>query len=284
LRPMLTGEHTWCQLYSEPNAGSDLAGLRTTAVRDGDEFVVNGQKVWTSGAHYADWGMLLVRTDPDQPKHRGITYLVLDMRSPGIEVRPLVQITGAAHFNEVFLTDVRVPVDNVVGEIGAGWGPTQVTLANERQGIGDARANSFEHLIDLARYFDRADDPGIRQQLARVYSIQRTIEFLMYRVRTAQGRGEMPGPESSILKLMSTQRLAMQADMVMEIMGSAGTLVGADAHLNGYWQSLSFLGQWMSRIGGGTDEIQRNIVGERVLGLPGEPRVDKGIPFRDIPG
>jgi len=283
LDPMLTGEHIWCQLFSEPEAGSDLAGLRTMAVRDGDEFVVNGQKVWTSSAQHAQWGMLLVRTDLDAPKHRGITYLLLDMATPGIEIRPLTQITGAAHFNEVFLTDVRVPVANVLGEINGGWGPILTTLANERAGIGTAQQVQTDDLVELARCFGVADDPVLRQELARVHCLRETIRFLGYRAQTAAGRGEPPGPESSVLKLAATRRLAAEADLTMAIMGAAATLVGDDAHMAGFWQNYSFLGQWMSRIGGGTDEVQRNIVGDNVLRLPQEPRLDKGIPFRDIP-
>ncbi len=285
LEPMLTGEHTWCQLFSEPNAGSDLAGLRTAAVRDGDEFVVNGQKVWTSNAVTADYGMLLVRTDVDQPKHRGITYLVVDMTSPGIEIRPLVQITGAAHFNEVFLTDVRVPVENVVGDINAGWGPVLVTLANERQGIGTSSASmsSSDALYAMAAKTGCLDDPLVRQDLMRLHTYAETIRFLGYRVRTAAARGETPGPESSVMKLAATRRITLLGNVVMRIMGPAGALAGADAFDGGYWQNMAFLGQWMSKIGGGTDEVQRNIIGDNVLGLPSEPRVDKGIPFRDIP-
>ncbi|MGI9603782.1 MAG: acyl-CoA dehydrogenase family protein [Acidimicrobiales bacterium] len=283
LDPMLTGDHIWCQLFSEPEAGSDLAGLRTAALRDGDEFVVNGQKVWTSSAQHAQWGMLLVRTDVDAPKHRGITYLLVDMSTPGIEIRPLRQITGASHFNEVFLTDVRVPVANVVGDINGGWGPILTTLANERTGIGTAKATSIDDLIELARHFGVADDPVVRDRLMQVFAMHETIRFMGYRAQTAAGRGEAPGPESSVLKLAATRRLEAEADLTMAIMGVAGTLIGDDAHMAGFWQNYSFLGQWMSRIGGGTDQVQRNIVGENVLGLAQEPRLDKGVAFRDIP-
>lgn len=283
LTPMLTGDETWCQLFSEPEAGSDLAGLRTTAVRDGDEFVVNGQKVWTSDAHHAAQGMLLVRTDPDVAKHRGITYLILDMNSPGIEVRPLVQITGAAHFNEVFLTDVRVPVENTLDDINRGWGPILTTLMNERTAIGGGMGRSgIGDVLTLARTFGVESDPLVRQELAKLYISDATIRFLAYRSRTAASQGRPPGPESSVLKLAATQRLEHQANVVMHIMGAAGTLNGEDAPVNGYWQNYAFLGQWMSRIGGGTEQIQRNIIGDNVLGLPAEPRLDKGIPFRDI--
>jgi len=282
LSPMLTGEETWCQLFSEPGAGSDLAGLRTSGVVDGDEIVVNGQKVWTSNARESAHGMLLVRTDVDQPKHRGITYLVVDMSSPGIDIRPLKQPTGRSEFNEVFLDDVRVPIDNVIGDINAGWGPILSTLTNERTGIG-GQSGMMSEVFELARSYGVAGDPVIRQELVRLYSIAETIRFLGFRVRTAASRGELPGPESSVLKLANSQRLELMGNLTMEIMGAAATLYDDDARMGGFWQNFSFLGQWMSRIGGGTDEVQRNIIGESVLGLPQEPRPDKGIPFRDIP-
>lgn len=282
LEPMLTGEQTWCQLFSEPGAGSDLAGLRTSGVVDGDEIIVNGQKVWTSSAREAAHGMLLVRTDVDQPKHRGITYLLLDMSTPGIDVRPLKQPTGRSEFNEVFLDNVRVPLDCVVGGINRGWGPILTTLSNERAGIG-GQVSYVGDVIELARSFEVADDPVVRQQLARLYTIVETMRFLGYRVRTATSRGEQPGPESSVLKLAASRRLELMGDLSMAIMGPSATLYGADAAFNGFWQNYAFLGQWMSRIGGGTDQVQRNIIGENVLGLPQEPRPDKGIPFRDIP-
>ena len=283
LEPMLRGVETWCQLFSEPNAGSDLAGLRTTGVVDGDEMIVTGQKVWTSNAVEAAHGMLLVRTDPDAPKHRGITYLLVDMTLPGIEIRPLQQIDGRAEFNEVFLDEVRIPLDCVLGDVNAGWGPILTTLTNERQNIGTSGRFGAADVIELARAFGVEHRPTLRQQLARLVEMESTIRYLSYRVRTAASRGKMPGPESSVLKLAASRRLELQGSLVMEIMGGAAVLVGRDAHMNGFWQNAGFLGQWMSRIGGGTDEVQRNIVGENVLGLPQEPRPDKGVAFRDIP-
>jgi alkylation response protein AidB-like acyl-CoA dehydrogenase len=282
LAPMLTGEETWCQLFSEPGAGSDLAGLRTSAVVDGDEIVVNGQKVWTSNASEAAHGMLLVRTDVEQPKHRGITYLLLDMSTPGIDIRPLRQPTGRSEFNEVFLDDVRVPVDNVLGQINAGWGPILTTLTNERTGIG-GQSPMVDDAIELARAFGVSGDPVVRQDLARLHTMAATVRFLGYRVRTAASHGVAPGPESSVMKLANSRRLELLSNLTMSIMGVRGTLYGDDAEMSGFWQNYAFLGQWMSRIGGGTDEVQRNIIGENVLGLPQEPRPDKGIPFKDIP-
>ncbi|HEV8299092.1 MAG TPA: acyl-CoA dehydrogenase family protein, partial [Acidimicrobiales bacterium] len=182
LPPMLRGDEIWCQLFSEPGAGSDLGGLRTSAVRDGDEWVVNGQKVWNSGAHYSDWGILLTRTDPDAPKHRGITYFLVDMRTRGIDVRPLKQITGASHFNEVFLNDVRIPHVNVLGEVNAGWGPMMTTLANERTLIGGAgNRGGFAQLADLARRTGGATDPVLRQRLAQAYTRGELLKYLGYR-------------------------------------------------------------------------------------------------------
>jgi len=282
LDPLLRGEEVWCQLFSEPGAGSDLAGLATRAEADGDEWVVNGQKVWNSGAHYSDFGILLARTDPSVPKHRGITFFIVDMRTPGIEVRPLRQITGAAHFNEVFLTDVRIPAENVVGEVGAGWGPALTTLANERTLIGGGAGGvRFDDLCALARETGGAGTAVHRQELAAAYTRWELLRFLGYRIQTALSQGRQPGPESSVLKLLFSQHLARTADLALAMTGTAGSLTGADETGSALWHTY-FLNQWASRIGGGTDQIQRNIIAERVLGLPGEPRVDKSIPFNEL--
>ncbi len=282
LDPILRGEEVWCQLFSEPGAGSDLAGLSTRAVLDGEEWVVNGQKVWTSGAQHSDWGILLARTDPGQPKHRGLTYLLLDMRTPGIEIRPLRQINGVAHFNEVFLTDVRIPSENTVGEANAGWGVAITTLANERALIGAGQGGvSFADLLGLANLAVRSDDALVRQRLVEAFTRLEIIRYIGYRVQTALSRGTPLGPEGSILKLLYSRHVAETGDLVMAIEGAAGMLRGADAPQHGFWQD-SFLGQFAVRIGGGTDQIQRNVIGERVLGLPPEPRVDKAVPYRDL--
>jgi len=282
LHPMLRGDEVWCQLFSEPNAGSDLGGLSTSAVRDGDEWVVNGQKVWNSGAHYSDWGILLTRTNLDAPKNRGITYFLVDMRTPGVETRPLRQITGAAHFNEVFLTDVRIPHDNVLGEVDGGWGPMMTTLANERTLIGSSPRAVFPSTVALARRMGVADDPNVRQRMAQSYIRHEIMKYLGYRTKTAATKGVAPGPESSIIKLFLSQHLSAESDMLMAMLGPHALLWGDSAPDDGKWQ-LDFVGQWNPKIGGGTDQIQRNTIGEKVLGLPSEPRVDKGIPFRDIP-
>ncbi|MCU1380470.1 MAG: acyl-CoA dehydrogenase [Acidimicrobiales bacterium] len=285
LPALIRGEEVWCQLFSEPEAGSDLAGLKTRAIKDGDEFVVNGQKVWNSGAHQSDWGILLTRTDPDAPKHKGITYFLVDMRTPGIEVRPLVQITGHAHFNEVFLTDVRIPAENVVGDVNAGWGPTHTTLANERTliGGGGGHAATISQIKELAKQCGRDQDPVIRQDIARAHTRIQIMRFMNLRVQTASSQGKLPGPEASTLKLFLSQHQSLTGDLVMSLLGTAGMLAGDDAVDQGHWQ-LTFLNQWSSKIGGGTDQIQRNTIGERVLGLPAEPRVDKDLPFKDLAG
>jgi alkylation response protein AidB-like acyl-CoA dehydrogenase len=281
LTPMLRGEEVWCQLFSEPGAGSDLAGLSTRAERDGDEWVVNGQKVWTSGAQHSDFGILMTRTNPDAPKHKGITYFVVDMQTPGVDVRPLRQINGVAHFNEVFLTDVRVPHENVVGEPNGGWGVALTTMAHERSLIGGGVGLGFRDVLRLARACGGTDDPRTRQSLATAYIRFEVLKYLGYRVRTAASQNRQPGPESSVMKLGYSQHLAAIGDLVLALEGPAGMLHGDDAPDGGEWQQ-HFLNQWSSRIGGGTDQIQRNVIGERVLGLPGEPRVDKDVPFRSI--
>ncbi|HEX5266357.1 MAG TPA: acyl-CoA dehydrogenase family protein [Acidimicrobiales bacterium] len=285
LRPMLRGDEVWCQLFSEPGAGSDLANLSTRAERDGDEFVVNGQKVWTSSAHYADWGILLARSDFDAPKHRGITYFLVDMHTPGIDVRPLRQATGAAHFNEVFLSDVRVPADQAVGPVNGGWGVTVTTLANERMliGGGQGAGDAFGDLVQLAASCGRKGDAVARQHLAEAFIRVQLLKYLGWRVQTAISKGQQPGPESSVLKLALSRHLAATGDLVMELEGLGATLLDYDDPASGTWPR-QFLGQWSSRIGGGTEQIQRNIIGERVLGLPSEPRLDKDIPFRAAAG
>ena len=278
LPAMLRGDEVWCQLFSEPGAGSDLASLSTRAVRDGDEWVVNGQKVWSSGAHHSDMGILLARTDPDLPKHRGITFFILDMRSPGVEVRPLRQMTGGATFNEVFFTDVRVPVANVVGEVNGGWRATMTTLANER-GTGGG-TSSFPQVLKLARDCGATSDPLIRQRLANCYVRNEITRYLGFRIQTALSKG-MSAPETSVAKLVFSQVSKETAELTISLQGARGMLAGDAAPANGYWQQ-QFLSAPSYRIAAGSDEIQRNIIGERVLGLPGDIRVDKDVPFRDL--
>ena len=281
LDALLRGDHVWCQLFSEPGAGSDLAALSTRAVRDGDEFVVDGQKVWTSGAHHSQVGILLARTNPDVPKHRGITYFVLDMASPGIEVRPLRQINGAAHFNEVFLTGVRIPAANVVGEVDGGWGVALTTMGSERSLIGGgAGGTAFPALLELARDHGAGEDPLLRQRIASAFTRYEVLRFLGYRVQTALSQHRMPGAEASVLKLAYSRHVAATADLAMAIAGASGTLLGEGGGDEPWRQQ--FLGQWSSRIGGGTDQIQGNVIAERVLGLPRDARPDKDVPFREL--
>jgi acyl-CoA dehydrogenase len=282
IRPLLRGDELWCQLFSEPGAGSDLAGLRTRAERDGDEFVVNGQKVWTSNAHLAQFGILIARTDPEAPKHKGITFFIVDMSDPGIEVRPLVQATGMAEFNEVFLTDVRVPVENVVGEIDEGWAVARTTLASEAGMIGGAnQSTNYQAVEALARACGRTDEPLIRQRLADVYMRERIQKFMGFRMTTAILHRNIRPPDPSVLKNFSTASLARRMDLAVELEGPNGMLL-SEAPAEGFWQ-LQLLAQFKSRIGGGTNEVHRNMIGERSLGLPREPSVDRDKPFSELP-
>lgn len=281
LAATLRADHIWCQLFSEPGAGSDLASLSTRAIRDGDEYVISGQKVWTSAAHYATHGLLLARTDVDVPKHRGITAFILDMTSPGIDVRPLRQIDGAIHFNEVFLDEVRVPAGNVLGGAGNGWAVAMTMLAHERSSIGGQAMFSFDQVLALARSTGDDSDPVTRQRLAELFTRFEILRFMGFRMRTAAARGEPPGPESSVMKLAVSELYSTGCDLMLELQGPGGTLTGDDAPHAGRFQDF-FMGQWAPRLGGGTDEVQRNVVAERVLGLPGEPRTDKLVPFREM--
>lgn len=281
LAPILKGEEVWCQLFSEPGSGSDLASLGTRAVRDGDDWVVNGQKVWTSLGQYADYAILLARTDGDQPKHAGITYFILDMKSSGIEVRPITQITGVQHFNETFLTDVRIPNANVVGGPNEGWKVAQTTLANERNFIGSGGSWSASDLVDLAQRRGCAHDPHVRQRLAEAISRQETLKYLGFRMRTAMSQRRMPGPEMLTLKLAFANHWRLSAETAIGILGADAMLWGDDAADENQW-GQHLLSQFAIRIGGGTDEIQHNIIAERGLGLPREPMPDKDLPWRSL--
>jgi alkylation response protein AidB-like acyl-CoA dehydrogenase len=281
LGPLLRGDETWCQLFSEPGAGSDLAALATRAVRDGDELVVNGQKVWNSQAQYADFGILIVRTDPDAPKHKGITFLILDMHSPGVDVRPLREATGQAFFNEVFLDDVRVPIDQVVGGVGGGWAVTRTVLTSEAGMIGAGRGPaSFDALKRLATELGRGHEPIVRQGLADVSARERMQELLGLRMQTyvMHGRGQPPDP--SVLKNFTTRSNWVKARLGLELQQAGGMLAQADAAEAGLWQNFT-VSQFASRIGGGTDEIHRNMIAERALGLPREAQLDKDLPWRE---
>ena len=282
LRPLLRGDEVWCQLFSEPEAGSDLAALRTRAERRGDEFVVNGQKLWTTGAQHCDFGILLARTNPDVPKHRGISFLLVDMRTPGIEVRPLVTITGSRHFNEVFLVDAHVPVENVVGEVDGGWAVARTTLANESVMIGTSRhgpdARSLAH---RAREAGRWADPLVRQRVAAAWIEERLLGFLADRVRAAVLSGRAPDVDGSVLKVFWAESRARKHEVGLALEGPEQLLAGADAPEHGFWQT-AVLDRGMGTIGGGTVEVHRNGIAERALGLPRDPRPDAALPFREL--
>jgi alkylation response protein AidB-like acyl-CoA dehydrogenase len=279
LAPILKGEEVWCQLFSEPGSGSDLASLGTRAVRDGDDWIVNGQKVWTSFGQFADYAILLARTDVDLPKHAGITYFILDMKSPGIDVRPITQITGVQHFNETFLTDVRIPHTNIIGEINAGWKGAQTTLMNERSHIGSGGTWSVDQLIQLAQQRGLSSDLNIRQGLAQAHARAETLRYMGFRMRTAMSQMRMPGPEALTLKLAYANHWRLTAELATEILGAGAMLWAVDAPEDNQW-GQHLLGQFAIRIGGGTDEIQHNIIAERGLGLPREPQLDKDMPWR----
>ena len=282
LQPILRGDEVWCQLFSEPGAGSDLASLGTRAVRDGDDWIVNGQKVWTSFGQFADYAILLARTDIDSPKHAGITYFILDMKTPGIEVRPITQITGVQHFNEVFLSDVRIPHANVLGEVHGGWKVAQTTLSNERSHIGSGGGSwTVPQLIELAKARGVSTDPRVRQGLAQAHARAETLRYLGLRMRTAMSQLRMPGPEMLTLKLAFANHWRITADLAAEIVGAGAMLWDADAPEHNQW-GQQLLSQFAIRIGGGTDEIQRNIIAERGLGLPREPQNDKDLPWRSL--
>ena len=310
LKKTLTGELTWCQLFSEPGAGSDLASLGTSAVRDGDEWVVNGQKVWNTSAHHADLGMLLVRTDWDAPKHRGISYLVLPMHQPGVEVRGILQMNRHSSFNEVFLTDARVPINNVVGDLGMGWDVARTTLANERgfatmrrprftdatgRAIAEAKAEADDHFATYVWYpqragrpdlvaeradaTQRATDPIIRDRIAALHSFRMANEWTALRARANRELGRQPGPEGSLGKLAASEVARRAARLHTAIAGADGMLSATDDPTHSVVAEV-LVSTPAQSIAGGTDEIQKNIIGEKILGLPREPSEDTSQPFR----
>jgi alkylation response protein AidB-like acyl-CoA dehydrogenase len=280
LRAAMRGEHIWCQMFSEPDAGSDVAGLATSAIRDGDEWILNGQKVWTSGAHLADYGEVLCRTNPDAPKHSGITAFILDLRTPGVTIRPLKQMSGTADFNEIFLEDVRVPHSNVIGAVNDGWHVAVTTLMNERKTIGSGTSEGPStmpaRLAELAKRRNTYG-PAARQQITDVHIRGELLRFLGLRTMTAAMQGRRPGPEGSVAKLASSQLNVDTGNLGLALLGAAGMAVD---HEDRRWVQRFLWGPG-HRLGGGTDEVNRNIIAERVLGLPGEPR-DDTVPWRDI--
>jgi alkylation response protein AidB-like acyl-CoA dehydrogenase len=289
LKKMARGEEIWCQLFSEPAAGSDLAGLRTTAVRKGDDWVINGQKIWTTGAHYSRWGMIVTRSDPSVPKHAGLTYFIVDMKSPGIEIRQIKQINGGRGFNEVFFTDVKVPDSNRLSAVGNGWAVAITTLMHERASIGGGGGGAgVRELFELARNVEidgkpAFQDPAVRQRLADFWIRTHGLRYTGYRTLTALSRGTTPGPENSIGKLIGAPLGQQMAAFGMELLGDAGAAMDAPAlGVDDTWGG-AYLGAPGMRIAGGTDEIMRNIIAERVLRLPPEVRLDKDIAFKDVP-
>jgi alkylation response protein AidB-like acyl-CoA dehydrogenase len=273
LLPMYRGDIVACQLFSEPGSGSDLASLQTRAVRDGDEWIVNGQKVWTSGAHLSDIGEIICRTDPEQPKHRGLTGFVVDMHAPGVEVRPLRQMTGGASFNEVFFTDVRIPDSHRLGEVNGGWTVALTTLMNERAAIGGGDGGvglpTTMRLVEAAKALGRSGDPLIRQQLASVIIHERVARYSNLRAMAKIAVGQLPGPEMSLAKLSLTGNMVRTGELLSSLLGPA--LVADTGAWGTYAWAQFVLGVPGMRIAGGTDEVLRNIVGERVLGLPKDP-------------
>lgn len=315
LRRILTGEDTWCQLFSEPGSGSDVAGAVTRAEFRGNQWVVNGQKVWTTSAHKAHWGLLLARTDWDLPKHKGLSYFIIDMKQPGVEVQPLRQMNGHASFNQVFLTDAVVPPEEIMGEVGDGWAVTTTTLMHERRGADalrswakgsdqpgrcyeEERAEIATTMAPYTWYPQRAGrvdlampraketggikDPVVRQELAKLLVMAKSAEWTARRARTAQEQGKPQGPEGSLGKLASSHIARAAARLHTQLSGANALLAGKDGPEGGIIVEI-LLSVPATSIAGGTDEIQRNIIAERVLGMPKEPSVDTKKPFRDVP-
>jgi len=287
--PALRGEEIWCQLFSEPAGGSDVAGLRTRAVKDGDEWVINGQKVWTTGAHYCDFGILLTRTNPDVPKHKGLTMFWIDMHDPAVDVRPIHQMSGGSDFNEVYFTDLRVKDSQRLGAVDDGWKVALVTLMNERLAVGGSSGPNYAEIMELARTVMDGEEPALkndafRQKLADWYVQAEGLKLTRFRTMTALSRGQTPGPESSIGKIISANQLQDLTHEAMELEDQFGVI--NDPKLAPMEAAFQQSAMWAPglRIAGGTDEILKNIIAERVLGLPGDIRVDKDLPFKDAPG
>jgi len=313
LFPILSGEEFWCQLFSEPGAGSDLAGLGTRAIRDGDEFVVNGQKIWTSGAQFATFGILIARTDPAVPKHRGISYFVCPMDLPGIEIRPIVEMTGGSTFNEVFFTDVRLPAESLVGDLNDGWRLAKVTLGNERVSLSTGgvlwgSGPTALEFLDSVRARGPVADATARQRLAAIYIEHTVLDLIRLRTLTAKLKGEQPGAEASIRKLMGDEHGQHVMELARDLLGAAGMLTGGDGtsgtvgakfgvpamsvgrttdgarirpldHVG--WYDGYLFSQALT-VGGGTADVQRNIIAERVLGLPHDIDVQRGLSWSDV--
>ena len=287
--PAVQGDEIWCQLFSEPAGGSDVANLRTRAEKNGDTWTINGSKIWTTGAQFSDYGIILTRTDPNVPKHKGLTMFYLSMKSPGVDIRPIKQASGGSGFNEIFFTDVKIPDSQRLGEVGNGWTVALTTLMHERLAVGGGQGGGLDvpQLMQLARSLELEDGPAIknaavREKIADWYVRSAGLRYTTLRTMTALSRGQQPGPEASIAKIVVASKLQDLSAFAMDLEGEAGILQGPDAPMHGMFQ-----GGWLSspglRIAGGTDEILRNIIAERVLGLPQDIRVDKEVPFNKIP-
>ena len=286
LPPMAAGEEIWCQLFSEPSAGSDVAGLRSRAVQDGNDWIINGQKVWTSGAHFCDYGIIVVRHDPDVDKHAGMTFFFVDMKSPGIDIKPIKQITGGSSFNEVYFNDVRIPDSQRLGAVGDGWRVAITTLMNERLAVGDANGADAKEAFKWAQKQDDHGQPliqnrAVRESNADWYCQASGLKNTKLRTMSALSRGDTPGPEASITKVVSANKLQAVGNFGIDSLDMAGMLKTDDSDVHSFHDA--WLGAAGLRIAGGTDEILKNIIAERVLGLPQDPRADKGVAFKDIP-
>ena len=289
LPPLASGEEVWCQLFSEPAGGSDLAALRTRAERDGDEWVINGQKIWTSGAHFSDYGVIVVRTDPTVPKHKGLSYFYVDMKAPGVEIKPIKQLTGDSDFNEVYFNDVRVSDQQRLGEVGQGWQVSLTTLMNERAAIGGgfgqmdvALAMAVAQKVEINGR-PALEDASVRARLANWYVQESGLKYTGYRSLTALSRGALPGPENSIGKLVGAPKMQAMSSYLMDLLEASGAITDESLATEAGIIQRAYMGAPGLRIAGGTDEIMANIIAERVLGLPQEPRLDKGIPFNEVP-
>lgn len=285
LPPMAAGEEIWCQLFSEPSAGSDVAGLRSRAVQDGNDWIINGQKVWTSGAHFCDYGIIVVRHDPDVDKHAGMTFFFVDMKSPGIDIKPIKQITGGSSFNEVYFNDVRIPDSQRLGAVGDGWRVAITTLMNERLAVGDANGADAKEAFKWAQKQDDHGQPliqnrAVRESIADWYCQASGLKNTKLRTMSALSRGDTPGPEASITKVVSANKLQAVGNFGIDSLDMAGMLKTDDSDVHSFHDA--WLGAAGLRIAGGTDEILKNIIAERVLGLPQDPRADKGVAFKDI--
>ena len=278
----LRGEEIWCQLFSEPAAGSDVAGVKTRAIKDGDEWVINGQKVWTTGAHFSDYGIVLTRTDPKAPKHKGLTMFIVDMHQKGVEAKPIHQASGGREFNEVYFTDVRIPDSDRLGEVGDGWKVALVTLMNERLAVGGSPGPDWKEIMEYARDTGSLTDQAFREKLADWYVAAQGYSLTKFRTQTALSRGGTPGPENSIGKIITANQLQDICNSAIEMQDHYGIMNDTDTMPANALFQQSFMWAPGLRIAGGTDEILKNIIAERVLGLPQDVRVDKKVPFDEL--